>query len=315
MVVVRATPDAAIWETLASWGVGAIVYSIAANGINCNFGGGTDQFSGSPTSSANYDTQRSIQAYTEAAHRYGIKILIGIPTGNLYWSGLTDTNPAPMLGSWNPSFTDKHSQTWDDWFQTMADMGDAIEWMGCDWLYFDNEDVRNDIEITWCWRYYGNGYGETSSLAQESKWAKAAGANMMAAFNNGRTDLHAPNGGNHPSIATWTPGARGMTAFLYAINLYLSAYQGTIWSVYEYGSGTVQQSVESALLQSVYMYFIAGMASQTAGKVVLGDSTFYKLPTPLSAAVPRFTKGQHRRSKQRPGTQALGIQRRWLRQD
>ena len=114
-----------------------------------------------------------------------------------------------MLGSWDPSFTDENGRTWADWNATMADVGDAIKWMGFDGIYFDNEDVRNNVEITWLWRYYGNNYGETSSLAQEARWAQAAGAKMMDAFNNGRTDLHAPKGITIPSIAICPPGQRG----------------------------------------------------------------------------------------------------------
>ena len=66
-------------------------YGDLANGINHNFTGGTDQFSGYPTPSSNYDAQRAGRALAEAAHRYGIKVFANIATGNLFWT----TEPIP----------------------------------------------------------------------------------------------------------------------------------------------------------------------------------------------------------------------------
>ena len=286
-MVLRPPQTQQVWKHWRSGASGQYVYGLSANGINYNFSGGTDQYSGYPTSSANYDTQRSHQAYAKAAHQYGIKVLGFLPNCNIYWSTETDTNPAPMLGSWKPSFTDSHGQTWDDWYQTMADLGDALEWMGFDGLYFDNEDTLED-QITWAWRYNGNNYGETSSLAQEAGWAKTAGAKMMAAFNSGRTELHAANGNNYPVYCYVSVSSARDGSFPGGYLSHLSAHQGTEWQVYEHGLGQVTQSVESALLQSVYMYFMTGMASETTGKVVLGDPTFYDFKNVVGSNTPFY---------------------------
>ena len=50
--------------------------------------------------------QTQLTAAAVLAHNAGIKVYLGIYLQNANWSTQITTNPAPLLGNWDPAFTD-----------------------------------------------------------------------------------------------------------------------------------------------------------------------------------------------------------------
>jgi hypothetical protein len=272
------------YATLASWGVGAIVVgSNSGGGASWPFGfGGSAAFNGSGGGA----TQTSLTAAAVLAHANGIKVYLGIYIQNYEWGTANTTNPAPCLGNWDPAFTDANGNGWGtqttagSWNKMAFDYGCAVAQMNLDGMFWDTEGGGIGVGtspgsdfVTWCWCNHNNGYGSSSSLAQQNGWAQTAGANMMAAINAGFQSLggNACISGNQVPIITYQSTVAGYPQLL---NGYMDKYYtftGATTTVT--GLGTV--SYHTAIGASTWTAFLTGVASQTTGPIVLGDSLFY----------------------------------------
>lgn len=275
------------FNTLASWGVGAVnMGSSSGGGASWPFGfGGSAAFNGSGGGA----TQTALTAAAVLAHNAGIKVYLGIYLQNYNWGTQVTTNPAPMLGGWDPAFTDANGNgygsqtTAGSWYKMCFDYGAAIAVMNLDGMYWDTEGggigPSNNDFVTWQWRNFNNNYGQTSSQATENANAQTVGANMMAAINAGFQSKggNSAISGNQVPIITYQSNASSIGT-TQPLNGYLDAwgaFTGNTIGVFIHGSGTVQVSYHSAIGTSTWSSFLAGVASATTGPIMLGDSTFY----------------------------------------
>lgn len=272
------------FNTLASWGVGAIIVgSSSGQGGSWPYGfGGSVPFN----SSSSNTYQNQLAAAAVLAHNAGIKVYLGIYIQNYEWGTANTTNPAPCLGNWDPAFTDANGNGWGtqttagSWNKMAFDYGCAVAQMNLDGMFWDTEGGGIGVGtspgsdfVTWCWCNHNNGYGSSSSLAQQNGWAQTAGANMMAAINAGFQSLggNARISGNQVPIITYQSTVAGYPQLL---NGYMDKYYtftGATTTVT--GLGTV--SYHTAIGASTWTAFLTGVASQTTGPIVLGDSLFY----------------------------------------
>jgi hypothetical protein len=279
---------------------------------------GQNQFAGATgnplniATDAHYTYMRNYKADCDRAHAAGLKYYCMIPFCNIYWSG-ADPDPtfaAPMLGGWEgadlagTSYVDTNGSTWADWYRMCADLGDALAYIGADGLCYDNEDNRTQSNVVWWWQTCANNWGNptdpatptvttiaksgkpqwqhASTQAATQRWAFVAGQKMMRAFCDGRTDLHAPNGKQFPVYGYMTSDGKhgnipgGWTG--------QAAFNGDgMGKVYwPKGPGAVNGFVTLPSDQmgatSTWMWWVAGMASQTTGQFVLGNSGYYFPP-------------------------------------
>lgn len=191
----------------------------------------------------------------------------------------------PLLGNLNPAFTDPNGRSWSNWYEVMADLGDAMVWMGFDGLYLDNEDAQvsgGTGETTWCAGYWTNNYGGAYTLpnstpvsgttvAQERAWAQTHGTNIMTAINGGRSGT---NGNNFP-VVTYNSNSGGR----------LGNFPGGVFSEYfkqavgnvsfHYLTNTSAAADVAMITYSSWLWFLKGLASATTAPVLFGDPAFY----------------------------------------
>lgn len=273
------------YNTLASWGIGAIV-------VGSNSGGGASWPSGFGGSAAfngggGGTTQTNLKAAAVLAHNAGIQVYLGIYLQNNFWGTQVTTNPAPCLGSWDPSYIDAHGNgygtttTTGSWAKMCFDYGAAVAVMNLDGMFWDTEGggigpSSNDF-VTWQWRNFTNNYGATSSQAQQNGWAQTAGALTMASINAGFQSQGGNSviSGNQVPITMYLSTVAGLPLIQNGYLDLTSAFTSTTVGVFIHGSGTVQESYHTAIGTSTFASFLAGVASATTGPVIMGDSTFY----------------------------------------
>lgn len=343
------------WAVLASWGVTAVVFSSEwPNGF-----GGSTPFDGTSGNTV----QNQWAATAVLAHNHGIKVYLGIYLQNFFWGQVSNTNPGPMLGAWDPSFTDKNGKgygasdgsTPNSWYQMCLNYGAAVAQMGLDGMFWDTEGggmngapaqtrtstaaTANTITIStanasavaaaangstihvtgpgitapvtatvntgtgvctltagsggaigtlsasgsyvftfgpsfmiWQWRFTNNGYGASSSQAQEFAWAQTVGANMMACINAG---FAASGGVGGCPIYLYQSTVAGLPQFQNGYLDVFNTFNGNTAGIFISGSGTVATPYHTAIGYSTWTSFMVGVASQTTAPVVCGDSTFY----------------------------------------
>jgi hypothetical protein len=207
---------------------------------------------------------------------------------NTYQSSSNTGFYGPLLGSFNPSYTDPNGHGWTDWYQMCADLGDAMEWMGFDGAYFDNEDAQVDSgsgETTWCAGYWANSFGASTTVAQERAWAQAAGVSIMGAINGGRSGT---NGNNYTIINYCSNSGGRLGNFPGGVFTQYYNHYGTTVTIDYQGSKTLAPDT-AAIDYSSYLWFMAGMASATTAPVVFGDSAFYNYQWVTTSGLPWYS--------------------------
>ena len=211
-------------------------------------------------------------------------------------------------------YLDAGGANWQHWYRAIADYGDALNWIGADGLAYDNEDTRTKSQMsTWWWQSASNNWGNPtspatptylknsksgqpqwqgiSSQAECQRLAYIAGQRMMYYLNNGRCDdfvgnLHPPNGNNYPLYGYMTAGCGGNIPGGYTSQ---EAFSGSttfkVWWPKGPGAvdGYVTQPNAVHAATCTWMWWVAGMASKTTNKFVLGNSAYY-FPGALTAA-------------------------------
>lgn len=269
------------FTTLASWGITGLVLYTDGNGQNFSFDAtaGGSKFSGSPgstmpASGQPYYKQWVFRTLAGYAHNAGIKVYAPILAFNAHQSASNTGYYGPQLGSFNPSYTDPNGSSWTDWYQMMADLGDALVWMGFDGVYLDNEDARfsgGTGESTWCAGYWANSFGASTTVAQERAWAQAAGAAVMGAINGGRSGA---NGNNYPLISYNSNSGGRLGNFPGGIFTQYYNHFGTTVS-FHYQSNTSAAPDTAMINYSSYLWFLKGLATATTATVLFGDPAFY----------------------------------------
>jgi hypothetical protein len=289
------------FNTLASWGVGGLVLYVDGNGQNYNFDVNTTyKFSGSPGSTQPASGQpyykewvfKTLAGYAHGATNAGvpapIKVYATILAFNNHQSASNTGFYGPLLGNMNPSYTDPSGYSWANWYQMCADLGDAIQWMGFDGVYFDNEDARfsgGTGESTWCAGYWANSFGASTTVAQERTWAQAAGAAIMGAINGGRSGT---NGNNYPLVTYNSNSAGRLGNFPGGVfTQYYNHYSNTVTIDYQ-GSKTLATDTAMETYSS-YLWFLKGMASATTAPVLFGDPAFYNSAWVTTSGLPWYS--------------------------
>lgn len=266
-------------NTMASWGIGGLVLTTAGNGQNYSFDSSNAVFSGSPgstmpASGQPYYDQWVYRTIAGWCHDVGMKVYATLHAFNYYQSSSNTGFYGPLLGSMNPAYTDPNGQSWTDWYQMCADLGDAMVWMGFDGVYLDNEDARvnnGSGETTWCAGYWANSFGASTTVAQERTWAQAAGVSIMGAVNGGRSTT---NGNNYPVVSYCSSSSGRLGNFPGGVFTEYYNKVGITATIDYQGSKTL--APDTAMIDySSFLWFLKGLASATTAPVVFGDPAFY----------------------------------------
>lgn len=284
--------------TLAGWGITGLVLYTDGNGQNFNFDVNTTyRFSGSPgttmpASGQPYYKQWVFRNLAASCHAAGIKVYATILGVNNHQSSSNVGFYGPQLGSFNPAYTDPSptNYTWTDWYQMMADLGDAVQWMNFDGVYLDNELDRvsgGTGESTWSAGYWANNFGASVTVAQERAWAQAAGASVMHSINNGRSGT---NGNNYPFINYCSNSGGRLGNFPGGVFTQYYNHFGNTVPVRYRTPANVNVAADTAMeTYSSYLWFMKGMASQTTGPVLFGDPAFYNYQWMTTSGLPWFS--------------------------